>query len=134
MRSRSRVVIAIAILAIGGAAAGLVETVWLHRAQHVVLQGAVIKRDADVQKQSPIANVQVSVQGALVPIVTKTNFSGFFQLQLPLGTRPGDSVLLQFRHPDYQPLNVPEMIGNQLYVIAMAPLLPPKPNMAPPGP
>jgi hypothetical protein len=134
MHSRSRVVIAIAILAVGGAAAGLVETVWLHRAKHIVIEGAVIKRDADVQKQSPIANVQVSVQGALVPIVTKTNFSGFFQIQLPLGARPGQSVVLQFRHPDYQPLNVSEIIGDQLYVIAMAPLVIPKPKMAPAGP
>lgn len=132
MRARSRVAIAIAILAAGGIAAGLVETVWVHRAQHIVMEGAVIKLDSDVNKRSPIADVQVSVQGSAVPIVTKTNFSGFFKLPLPLGARPGESVELQFRHPDYKPLSVNEVIDNQLYVISMMPV--PRPTAVPSGP
>lgn len=134
MRSRSRVAISIAILAAGGVVAGLVETVWLHRAKHIVMFGAVIKRDADVNKQSPIANVRVSVEGARVPIVSKTDFSGFFRIELPLGARPGESVVLQIRHPDYQPLDATEVIGNQLYVIGLVPLAAPKRPTAPPGP
>lgn len=133
MRKRSRVAISIAILAVGGVAAGLVETVWVHRAKHIVMEGAVIKRDGDVKKQSPIADVQVSVQSALVPIVTKTSFSGLFEFELPLGARRGESVMLQFRHPDYQPLNVTEIIGNELYVVSMTPV-PPEQEAAPPGP
>jgi hypothetical protein len=132
MRTRSRVAISIAILAVGGIVAGLVETVWVHRARHIVMEGAVIKRDADVNKRSPIADVQVSVQGSLIPIVTKTDFSGFFSLKLPLGARPGESVMLQFRHPDYQPLNVTELIDKQLYVVSMVPV--PIPKTAPSGP
>ncbi|MGA9883313.1 MAG: hypothetical protein WBQ34_06320 [Candidatus Acidiferrales bacterium] len=133
MRSRSRVAISVAILVMGGVAAGLVETVWVHRAKHLVMEGAVIKRDVDVKKQSPIADVQVSVQGALVPIITKTNFSGFFELELPLGARRGESVVLQFRQPDYQPLNVTEIIGNDLNVVSMTPIAPQR-KTAPPGP
>jgi len=132
MRARSRVAISIAILAAGGIAAGLVETVWIHRAKHIVMQGAVIKQDSDVNKRSPIADAQVSVQGSVVPIVTKTNFLGFFRFQLPLGARPGESVVLQFRHRDYQPLDVTEVIGNQLYIVSMAPV--PTPKAAPAGP
>ncbi len=132
MRARSRVAISIAILAAGGIAAGLVETLWIHRAKHIVMEGAVIKQDSDVNKRSPIADVRVSAQGSLVPIVTKTNFSGFFSLSLPLGARPGESVILQFRHPDYQPLNVSEIIGNQLYIVSLAPL--PTPRAVPSGP
>jgi hypothetical protein len=132
MRTRSRVAISIAILAAGGIAAGLVETVWIHRAKHIVMQGAVIKGDPDVNKQSPIADVQVSVQGSVPPLVTKTNFSGFFRLDLPLGARPGESVVLQFRHPDYQPLSVMEVIGNQLYIASMAAV--PTPKAVPSGP
>lgn len=122
MDSRKRIALSIAILAAVGVAAGLGATVWLHRARHIVMQGAVIKQDADVNKQSPIANVQISVQGAKVPIVTKSDFSGFFSLQLPLGARPGESVVLQFRHPDYLPLEVSELIGNQLYIVSMTPV------------
>lgn len=134
MRKRSRVMISIAILAAGGVAAGLVETVWVHRAKHLALEGAVIKRDADVNKRSPIANVQVSVQGALVPIVTKTDFSGFFKVKLPIGARRGESVVLQFRHSDYQPLDVTEVISDQLYVVRMTPAATPQRKSATPGP
>lgn len=132
MRARSRVLISIAILAAGGMAAGLVETVWVHRAQHIVMEGAVIKSDPDVNKRSPIAEAQVSVQGSVVPIATKTNFLGFFELRLPLGARPGESVVLQFRHPDYQPLDVTETIGDHLYIISMVPV--PRPKAVPSGP
>jgi hypothetical protein len=133
MRRRSRVAISIAILAAGGIAAGLVDTVWLHRVKHIVMQGAIIKRDSDVKKQSPIADVQVSVQGALSPIVTKTDFSGYFKIRLPLGARPGQTVVLQFRHPDYQPLDVSEIIGSQLYLVSLTPVVQ-KRKAAPPGP
>lgn len=132
MRARSRVAISIVILAAGGTAAGLVETVWMHRAKHIVMEGAVVKQDSDVNKRSPIADVQVNVQGSLVPIAAKTNFSGFFRLELPLGARPGESVVLQFRHPDYLPLDMTEVIGNQLYIVNMAPV--PMRTAVPSGP
>lgn len=131
MDRRSRVAISITILAAGGVAAGLVETVRVHRAR-LTLQGAVIKQDADVNKQSPIANVQVSVQGAFVPVATKTNFSGLFWVKLPPGARRGEPVVLRFRHPDYQPLDLPETIGKRLYIVSMTPV--PAPQAAPAGP
>lgn len=134
MRRRTRVSISLAILAAGAVVAGLVETVWVHRAKHIVMEGTVIKRDADVKKQSPIANVRVDVQGALVPIVTTTDFSGFFRIVLPLGARRGESVVLQFRHADYQPLDVTEVISDELYVIGMTPIVVTKRPSAPAGP
>ncbi|HVB87435.1 MAG TPA: carboxypeptidase regulatory-like domain-containing protein [Candidatus Dormibacteraeota bacterium] len=122
MRSRKRIALSIAILVTGGVLAGLVESVWLHRAQHIVMQGSVIKADADVKKQSPIANVQISVQGAAPPIGTESNFSGFFKVVLPIGARPGETVFLRFRHPDYRPIELPEVIGKQLYVVSLTPI------------
>jgi hypothetical protein len=122
MGSRKRIALSIVILAAIGVAAGLAVTVWFHRDRRIVLQGAVIKQDADAKKQSPIANVQISVQGAKIPIVTKSDFSGFFKIQLPLGARPSESVVLEFRHPDYLPLDVPETIGHQLYIVSMTPV------------
>ncbi|MGH9716757.1 MAG: carboxypeptidase regulatory-like domain-containing protein [Candidatus Acidiferrales bacterium] len=127
-----RVALSVAILAIGGAVAGLVETVWLHRPRHIVMEGALIKKDADVKKQSPIANVEIRVKGAAPPIATKSNFSGFFKLTLPIGARAGESVILQFRHPDYQPLEVQEVIGKELYVVSLKPV--PKHKTTPQGP
>jgi hypothetical protein len=132
MSSRKRIALSIAILAAIGVAAGLGATVWLHRDQRIVLQGAVIKQDADVKKQSPIAGVQISIQGTKVPIVAESDFSGFFKLQLQPGALPGESVVLNFRHPEYQPLEVPETIGHQLYIVSMTPV--PKHKPAVPGP
>lgn len=119
MGSRRRIVLSIAILAAIGVAAGLGATVWLHHARHLVMEGAVIKQDADVKKQSPIADVKVSLEGAAVPIVTKSDFSGFFKLALPIGARQGEIVELSFQHPGYQPLQLSEVIGSGLYVISM---------------
>lgn len=132
MRSRKRIALSIAILVAGGVLAGMVETVWLHRARQIVIQGAVIKADADVEKQSPIADVDVSVQGAAPPIVTKSDFSGHFRIVLPIGARPGETVFLQFRRPDYRPLGASEVIGNQLYVVSLTPV--PKRTITPHGP
>lgn len=132
MRGRNRIILSIFILVAGGVVAGLVETVWLHHTRHILLEGAVIKQDSDVKKQSPIANVEINVQGALTPIVTKSDFSGFFKLRLPLGARAGEIVVLRFRHPNYRPLTVREVIGQGNYVVSMKPI--PKPVATPRGP
>jgi hypothetical protein len=51
-----------------------------------------------------------------------TDSSGYFKLRLQqrlLKTRP---IILQFRHPDYHPLDVKDVVGDKLYVVHMVPL------------
>lgn len=129
MSSRSRIALSLVILAACVLGAVLVGTIWLHRTSRIVVQGAVIKKDSDVRKESPLVNVEVSVEGASIPIVARSNFLGFFKLTLPFSARPGQTVELHFRHPDYKTIDVPEVIGARLYVVSMTPI--PKRKTAP---
>src|ERR1700680_4170682 len=82
----------------------------------VVLQGAVTVQDADTRKERPIADVEVSADGGLAISPVRSDSSGFFMIELLRSVKRGQAVTLQFRHPEYKPLDVPEFVGAQLYV------------------
>ncbi len=93
----------------------------IHYTKPISLRGAVIKQDADARRQSPIADVEVSVEsGAAVPPV-KSDFSGYFKLALPRRILPGHPITLRFRHPDYRPLDLKESVSDNLFVVHMIP-------------
>lgn len=92
--------------------------------QAVTLRGTVIRADADPQKQSPIEGVAIIASDGRVITSSKTDFSGFFRLALPAQFQTGQSIFLEFRNPDYWPLDVKEIIANKLYVIRMEPVHP----------
>src|SRR5258708_7668880 len=107
--------------------AGVVAVVLItvHRRQRVLLRGAVIRQDSDPKKQTPIADVQISITtGSTVPDA-KSNAEGFFQLALPKGFRRRQPITLQVRHPDYHPLVLNEFLGDQLYVVHLQPVVQP---------
>jgi hypothetical protein len=87
-----------------------------------MLRGAVVKQNVDTRNQSPIADVEVSADDGLAVLDSKSDFSGAFTLSLPPGSRRGQPITLTFRHPDYQPLTLKEVISDDLCVIRMAPL------------
>lgn len=91
----------------------------------VVLRGAVVKQDTDPRKQSPITDVDVNVRvgdGASVAASARSDFSGYFRLSLPRSIRRGRAITLEFRHADYVPLDMKEIVGNQLYIAHLQPL------------
>jgi len=90
----------------------------------VALKGAIIQDDADPRKQSPITDVKVTAANSLAPAEVKSDFSGFFRLTLRSGIKRGEPVILEFRHPDYQPLDLPVSAGDKLYIVHMKPLRP----------
>jgi hypothetical protein len=88
----------------------------------VMAVGSIIKQDVDARKQSPIADVEISAPAELDVANAKSDFSGYFKINLPSGTDPGKSILLHFSHPDYRPVDL-NVIGNgQLNVIRMIPI------------
>src|SRR5271165_5212841 len=134
------------------ALAGLVAmAVHASKRKPVVLKGAVIQQDADPRKELPIADVEVTASDE-VPASdpksdtskffnlslpkgirdlaalgssladAKSDSSGFFNLRLPTDERRGRAVMLRFRHPDYQPLDLNEFVGDKLYIARMAPI------------
>jgi len=102
---------------------GTVSTILLlHRRQPVTLRGAVLQQDRDPNKQSPLADVQITAINALGSGHSTSDASGFFSLTLPKGLRRRQQVVLQFRRKDYQPLDTDDFIGDKLYVARMLPI------------
>jgi len=94
----------------------------IRRAQPITLKGAVLSQDTDPQKQLPIADVQITGTNGSAVVSCKSDSLGFFSLTLPKGLRRRQPVMLHFRHPDYQPLDLSEFIANKIYVARMLPV------------
>jgi hypothetical protein len=119
------------------ATAATVSTVVLLRYAHwtprtVVIQGAVIRRDADPRKELPIAGTVVTVSDNATRVSAVSGDTGYFNVRFPERIWPRDTVTLAFRHPDYKPLDESLLIGihikaNQLYVVKMTPRTAPAP-------
>ncbi len=109
------VLVALAVVAI------TVGVIRWQRAKTISLRGAVIVQDADSRKQSPIAGVTISA-GDLAVSESKSDASGLFTLNLRKPIRVGYPIVLHFRHPDFRPLDLPDYVGHQLYVVRMVPV------------
>jgi hypothetical protein len=119
------------------AAAATVATVVLLRFMHwtprfVVIQGAVIRRDADPRKELPVAGVVIRAADTRTSVTTVSGDTGYFRIRFPQKVWPRDIVNLVFRHPDYKPLYEKLLIGihiktDELKVVRMISTAPPPP-------
>jgi hypothetical protein len=96
----------------------------------IPIEGAVIQRDADTKNEVPIANVVVTASDGVNTATAPSEASGHFKLILESAVLSGTPVIVSFRHPNYEPLDLSVQIGrletpDQLYVVAIAPI-PPK--------
>lgn len=96
--------------------------VLLHRRQPIILKGAVLRQDGDPNKQLPIADVDITAIDGLGIGKSKSVSSGFFSITLPKGLRRRQPLILQFRHEDYQPLDLNDFVGDKIYVAHMVPI------------
>jgi hypothetical protein len=93
-----------------------------HAGIQLAVIGSVIKQNADTRKESPIADVEISAPPELAIASARSDFSGYFKINLPLGIDPGESITLRFRHPDYQPFDLKAIVSDHLYVVPMIPI------------
>ncbi len=123
---RRRIAVWITIAA-GAAAATLLYFGVRHwRPRWSIIQGAVIQRDSDTRRESPIAGVQISASHGAASLTTQSDASGYFRIAFPETVLPGQTVNLIFRHPDYHTLDLSVPIRfrsslRQLVVASMAP-------------
>src|ERR1700691_3014085 len=125
--------IAWAIIAV---AAGVVIAVLLlmraHRlrtiteAQAIPIEGAVIRRDADANKELPIAGVAITASDGVRTATAESDAAGYFHLVLQKTVLSDRPVTVAFRHSSYEPLDLTVQTGRlaipkQLYVAAMVP-------------
>jgi hypothetical protein len=104
--------------------AGVAGVLWYLRWRShrtIVLQGAITVRDTDVRKQRPIAGVQVTAIDSQQIQTVKSDSSGLFLIPLHEGTKRGEPITLEFRHPDYFLLDLQEFVGDKIYVVQMVP-------------
>jgi len=119
MKTRKKIAIwAIPVL---GILATVLTIVLLHRRQPIILKGAVLRQDNDARKQLPIADVEITAVNDLGTGSSESNSSGFFRITLPKGLRRRQTVTLQFRHKDYQPLEWDDFVSDKLYIARMVP-------------
>jgi len=131
MNVRSKKILAWVLAALGIIiVAGVI--IGLRRRQPLVLRGAVTAQSKDSHKEVPIADVEVSVSDGLTPITVKSDASGYFIIKLPVRVRRGHLITLQFRHPDYLPLDWPDFVGDKLYIVHLEPRPRPVPAAAEP--
>jgi len=122
MKGKWKVAGWIAVVAVLGGTVVATDLIHLRRKSPVMsVQGAVIRQDADVRKETPIADVEISTANVFGASTCKSDASGFFLLDLPAGIAPGQSVTLLFRHPGYQSLELNAVAGNKVYVARMTP-------------
>jgi hypothetical protein len=105
--------------ALGFGAAAL----FVHFRRHALtITGAVVIQSDDVRKELPISNVDISVADGLAVAPAKTNLSGFFALHLLKHVRHGAVITLRFRHQGYEPLDLREIVSDDLYIVHMQPI------------
>ncbi len=116
----------VSALVLAGAIAGVYFSgVW--KRKPVVLHGALVAQNSDPHKQTPIADATITLAKGLAAAPAKSESSGFFSITLQKAVRRGQPIVLEFRHPDYKPLDLKEFAGDKLYVVHMIPLQPERP-------
>jgi len=103
---------------------GIILATHFVRKNPVYIRGAVVATDSDPTKELPVADVEVTVINGSPGDSVRTDASGFFSIPMPLRRRMrlGQPVGLTFRHPDYQPLDLPDVTGEKLYIAHLIPL------------
>jgi len=128
------------------AAAAVIGLLWFLRAHRsrliseqltVPIEGAVIQRDEDSNKELPIADVVVTASDSVRSAATRSDAAGYFKLVLHKRVLSDLPIRVTFRHPRYEPLDLTVQTGRlqtpeQLYVAAMVPIVPKV--VVPPGP
>lgn len=92
----------------------------------LTIQGAVLRRDTDPRKELPIAGVSVKATHGTTTVNAVSDASGYFRVSFPEVVWPGQTVLLDFRDPNFKPLELQQQIqfrssGKRLIVAALEP-------------
>jgi hypothetical protein len=119
-RTRKAVVVVL-MIAMAGSVAALLR-IYFHRPQPITLKGTVLVSSADVDKRVPIPGVSVTVAGDLLIREGWSSSTGFFEVTLRKPVEAAQLVTLQFRHPQYQPVDLPVSADDRLYVVRMVPI------------
>lgn len=121
----------IALSAIIVAIAATTVTVLIVRSRRwnttlMTIQGAVIRRDQDTDRQLPIADALVTATHGRSVVNTRSDAAGYYHIKFPEVIWPGQNVVLSFTHSGYLPLGMTLHIQfrsmmRRLFIAAMEP-------------
>jgi hypothetical protein len=125
--SRRKIAACIVVAVVGAA----VATALIVRAHHwqlrsLTIQGAVVRKDEDPQKQLPIVGAAVTASDGVTSIGAQSDASGYFKIAFPEAVWPGQTLDVDFQYPGYKPLKLKlpaslRLASKQIYVAAMTP-------------
>ena len=84
--------------------------------------GAVIQKNEDANKQTPVSAVDISLTGPGPTVETTSTVAGAFKLTLPPGVRRGQPITLLFQQSRYEPLELKTTVEDKLYIVQLTPL------------
>jgi hypothetical protein len=115
----------VAILAAAVVIAGVLAAVIVVKVRHrsVTLTGVVLRQDPDPRKQLPISEVKITATEGERSVQGETDTSGLLLFKLLNGGWREQPVLLAFRHPGYQPMEIAPKLNSELYIVRMTPVL-----------
>ncbi|MGC2400694.1 MAG: hypothetical protein WA510_12960 [Acidobacteriaceae bacterium] len=95
----------------------------------VPIEGAVLQREADPNKQLPISDVTITASDGARSAVTQSDASGYFKLVLTKRVLSDLPITVRFSHPHYEPAEISVATGrfetpSELHVVAMVPVAP----------
>lgn len=123
MTGGKKVALGIVVAAVCAAAiAAIVLWSRIPKAQPVTLKGAVIRREADPNKEQPVAGAQIIGSGGLATGTAESDAAGYFSVILRPGVKPGEPITLSFAHTGYRPLILRDVHPGKLIVARMLPL------------
>jgi len=97
------------------------------RRRTTTIQGAVITKNSDPRKQLPIADVEITASDGVSLVKSKSDASGLFKIILPKPLLRGQMIGLQFRHFDYESLDLNVDTQGRLTVASLTPVVRPDP-------
>jgi hypothetical protein len=93
------------------------------RQRTTTIQGAVITQNTDPRKQLPIADVEITASDGISVVKSKSDASGLFTIKLRKPLLLGHIIALQFRHADYDPVDLTVNAPGKITVASLAPVV-----------
>lgn len=96
------------------------------RSRSMIIQGAVIRKEPDSQRERPISDVTITASDGALSATATSDAHGYFRLAFPERVWSGQPVILKFRHPEFRPLDMTLQTGlhpttGQLQIAALTP-------------
>lgn len=120
MSGKKKAVIWIIVLGVLGSIGGTIAYKKSQIKRYSTILGSVIREDKDPPKRQPIPKVKIVTQDGR-SVTTESDATGFFRLILAPRLVEGESITLQFRHPDYKPLDLTQSASENLWIARMVP-------------